>query len=146
LREPLNECSQFGRSSNLKRCSTVQRIALNGIAVLACSWYLAGWTLGDGARSGSEITSIPQRIELHAKYRSCRKACSSDAWSCNGSGAGHFNSPRNRLSIFSSHRLAIRPERHEVNLSMIRLRDKSRQYSRQCDGFRLVVHGKRVMR
>src|SRR5262249_10134338 len=123
----------------------MQRVAIDGIAVLSRFGHLARWTFGDRPRSRSEITSVSQRIELHAEYRAGRETGRGNALSCYGSSAGHLNSPRDRLPIASPHRLRIRSERHEMDLGMIRLSNKSGQYSRQCDGFGLVVHRERVM-
>src|SRR5262245_44708929 len=107
---------------------------------------LSGRTLCDGARSGTEITAVAQRIEPDTEDRPGRKCSCSSTLVGNRGRAGHFDAPCDGFAIGAAYRFAVRSERDEMDLGVICLSDESRHDSRQRDGFALVVHRERVMR
>src|SRR5438128_1753732 len=127
---------------SLESRPTQQRAALYRIAMFACRRHFTHWAFGNCTRSGAEVTSIPERIELHTEDGSRRKTGDRDALSRNGRGAGHFDAPGDWFSIAIAHRLPLRAERHKVDFGMVGLGDKSRHDPSQGDGLRLVIHRK----
>src|SRR5439155_12436702 len=128
---------------------SVAAVQINFSGFLIAATFGEGRPAADEPSAGechrSEVSPIPQLPKAHRKDRAIGKCLDRDTRAGELLCRACFHTPNNRLAVCVELWLAIRAQQLKQKLRMIGSQNKTRELSCQCQRFRLIVHGERVM-